>query len=231
MRVRKLAVIVALLLASVAGSGADVRPARAQAEGDAAADTAATRGRAAREAKVAVTRSAWMFGGGAGYGITDPRFDFYKPGSEPGPTLNVRLGYAASPRTVVGIEWAQFDVRPDTISWRFRALMPTVTWYSKGRADNASQAFLRLGAGWGQMIGGAARVERSPALVVPPRPDTTITATIRDDGFALLGAVGYEWRYGRRYGIAPQAQVAFVNVAKGYNGIWGEVSLQVNRYW
>jgi hypothetical protein len=230
MRVRKLAVIAPLLLASVALAGLAVRDASAQAAGGAAvSDSAAadrSSRRAAREPRV---RSAWMIGAGGGYGVVDARFHFFKPGSEPGPTSNLRLGYAAHPRTVVGLEVAQWTAKPDTIRWTFTAVTPTVTWYSKGRGDNTNQMFLRLGAGWGHAEGGVAYKTGAVPLVVGR--DSIITNRVKDDGFGLLGAIGYEWRFGRSYGLAPQLDVAFVNLARGDNALWGAASLQINRYW
>uniref|UniRef100_A0A832MLY7 Porin family protein n=1 Tax=Eiseniibacteriota bacterium TaxID=2212470 RepID=A0A832MLY7_UNCEI len=228
MRVRKLAVIAPLLLASVVCLGADARHASAQAAGGAAlSDTAKARGRARRERGAPSERTAWMVGAGGGYGVVDPRLNFYKPGAEAGGTIQWRVGYAASPRTVVGIESTQWSAKPDTIRWLFSAVAPTVTWYSKGRANNANQMFVRLGAGWGHAEAGAGRVVGRTVA----GEDSVVTERINDDGFSLLGALGYEWRFGRRYAIAPQLGVTFINLSRGYNSLWGEASLQINRYW
>lgn len=60
--------------------------------------------------------------------------------------------------------------------------------------------------------------------------DTT-TYELDDDGFAMLGAIGYEWRWRKHWAFAPQAEYLYITAGQGLSAYVASLSLQVNLYW
>lgn len=77
-----------------------------------------------------VPRTSWMVGFGLGRGTAKPSVSGVRPSSETGGTSNLRFGYAASPSTVVGVEFSNWSATPDSQKWTFRGTMPSLTWYA-----------------------------------------------------------------------------------------------------
>lgn len=141
-------------------------------------------------------RTAWMFGFGAGYGMGGPSTDAGSPDQESGGTGSFRIGSGVSPNAMVGLEYLSWSASPtDSTSWEISIAGPSLTWF------HSSNAYVRGMVGWGSM---------KTDFTVPPSVAVT---RIHDDGFALLAAAGWEWRYRRRLAIAPE--VTYAQIAAG----------------
>lgn len=241
MRFRKLAAVTPLLLAIAL-------VALALGAGDPAAQTAAPPAAAvpdtalkppvtapAKTKKPGIppaTRRSWMVGFGLGYGTAKPSVSGVRPEAENGGTTNLRFGYAVSPRTVVGAEFSSWSAKPDSQEWVFRGSVPSITWYDLKYLPKGS--FLRAGVGYGKLKTTVTSISIIYDPNLPPyggnRPDTT-TYVLNDDGFSMLGAIGYEFRWRRHWAFAPQAEYMYITTGGGISAYVASASLQVNLYW
>lgn len=204
MRFRWHAAVTTLLL-----SLAVTAPAFAQGAG---ADT--SRAGTLRARMEPAPRTGGMFGFGGGYGLAGPRGE-NAPDPEPGGTFHLRVGTGVNSRAVVGIEYVSWSVNPtDTTTFNFTAAGPSLTWYWP------SNLYVRGMVGWGS-------AEASWEEGTPP---AHTMAHVDDDGFALLGAVGWEWRYRRRFAIAPEAQIVHIGLGNSASFAAASGSLSLNVY-
>lgn len=237
MRFRKLAattpllLAIALVLPALDASRSAAQPAATPAP--AAADSLKPPPAAPAKSKAPkiapVPRKSWMVGFGAGYGTAKPSLSGVRPPSETGTVLNLRFGYVASPKTVVGVEMSQWSAKPDTLAWLFRGGMPSITFYDPRYLPKGT--FVRAGVGYGRIktdFNSYGTVYDSTLGGV--RADTT-SHVLNDDGFALLGAIGYEWRWRKHWGIAPQVEYMYLTAGQGLSAYVASASLQVNLYW
>ena len=206
MRFRKLAAVTSLLSTLAA--------APCVAQESAAPDTSVTVPSPRRTGTAPQPRTGWMMGVGLGYGIAGPHAEG-SPAHEAGGTTHFRFGAGVGNRAVVGLEYLAWSTSPtDSTSWDLIAAGPSLTWYWP------SNLYTRGMVGWG--FGEAVfTTGAGPALVVN---------TIHDDGFAFLGAVGWEWRYRRRLAIAPEAQYLYLGLTNVNKYSVASGSLSFNWY-
>jgi hypothetical protein len=206
MRFRKLAAMMPVLLSLVVTA-----PAMAQeAAAPAVPDTTAT-----KPARVeAQPRTGWMFGLGLGYAMGRVKSGSLEQENEASGTFHLRVGTAAGPSTLVGIEYLSWGSNPtDTTSSDVLVIGPSVTWFWR------ENFYVRGVVGWGS-------VKADLVAGAPPAP-----FHVDDDGFAYLAAAGWERRWGRRLAIAPEAAYAGVMAGEGtFADIWA-ASLQFNFYY
>lgn len=206
MRFRKLAAVTSLLSTLAA--------APCVAQESAAPDTSIAAVGTRRTSTAPQPRTGWMMGVGLGYGIGGPHA-VGSPGHESGGTTQLRFGAGVSSRAVVGVEYLAWSTSPtDSTTWDVIAAGPSLTWYWP------SNLYVRGMVGWG-MGEATFTTGEGAALVVN---------TIHDDGFAFLGAVGWEWRWRRRLAIAPEAQYLYVGMTKENKFSVASGSLSLNWY-
>lgn len=206
MRFRMLAAVTSLMLSLVVAV-----PSIAQES--VAVDSSITVGSPRRPAiLMSQPRTGWMLGFGGGYGLAGPKVPTESPDREAGGTFHARLGSGVSRSALVGIEYLTWGATPtDSTSWAVVAAGPSVTWYWR------SNLYVRGMVGWAM---GKAEFETGTA------PATSLVS-IHDDGFAFLGAVGWEFRYRRRLAIAPEVQYLRLGLASRttYDVMSGALSL------
>ena len=221
MRFRTFAAVVPLLLASTlilpGASNAADEPKPGEAAPPAAAPTKKPKKPRARIAPA--PRTAWMLGLGFGYGNGAPSLGTIDPDKEWGGMTQVRLGYAAGPTTIAGIEYMSWSATPDTNSWKMTGVGPSVTWYW------SKQGYVRGMAGVGI-------VDVSLDAADPDVPGSPLTHHhAQDDGFAFAAAAGYEWRLYRRWGVSPEIQWLRVNAGDDVKGRIFAAGVQFNYYY
>jgi hypothetical protein len=167
-----------------------------------------------------------MLGLGAGFGYSSAYVDGQRPDANTGGTTHLRMGYAATPTQIVGIDVSKWSSKPDSSNtpWSASAICPTFTWFR-------GNTFLRGGLGYGTL----AAEEYAYETVYDFNQGRYVTSRVRhkvsDDGFAWLAAGGYEWRYGRRLGIAPQLEYFHVSAQRALSANVYDASVQLNYYW
>ncbi len=181
-----------------------------------------------KKATTPVTPSAWSVGFAYGMGSVEQKVEGKRFDREIGPSANVRLTYAVKPNVSVGAEMSQWESAPDSSTWTFRGIMPSVTI----RADQGKLkgGWVRFAAGGGVMRSRFTALQNSPATVVPAYVDT-LRYEVSDDGFAAALGLGYEWRWGKRLGIGPMAEITYINAGPGRSANFANVSLNLNWYW
>ena len=171
-------------------------------------------------------RTAWMLGAGLGFGWSKAYVEGQNPDGNTGGLYNFRMGYAAKPTEIVGVEVSSWSASPDSSEtpWSVGVISPTFTWFR-------GNTFLRAGLGYGKLTAEAWGYE----TVYDFNQGRYITNRVRvetsDDGFALIAAGGYEWRYGKRLGIAPQVEYVHVTAPRALSANLYDASVQLNIYW
>lgn len=183
----------------------------------AAAQTADTTFAPGRRARVEpAPRTAWMFGVGAGYGYGAPRTPAAAPDQEGGGTFQLRVGAGVGGGALLGLEYLTATASPtDSTSWEIVGGGVGVTWFWP------SNLYLRGTVGWAQV---------GSSLLADGAPPGTPPSRLVDDGFAFAGAVGWEWRYRRRLGLAPQIEYLHAGLARSTSVRLASASLHLNWY-
>lgn len=129
---------------------------------------------------------------------------------------NLRLGYAVSPKVVLGLEtsaWSkQVDEGEFDSTWSLGVATFGATWYPA-----AGGFFMRGGIGVGR-----AKVEVDLG--------DGFTASADDTGFGLTTGMGYEWRLTRRFALGPQLDLNYVDIGDGASMNWFNVTLGLNWF-
>lgn len=163
------------------------------------------------------TRQGFVLGFGLGGGSAQGRVDgdsdvLVETDRTGGVAFSLRLGYAVSPRLVLGLEssgWGRSDEERlfgETAEIKTTLAVTTIgaTWY-----PTEGGFYARLGLGIG-----VARQEYDFG---------TLNAEIEESGGALLLATGYEWRLSRTFALGAQFDVGVIGlgdieVADGMGG-------------
>ena len=154
-------------------------------------------------------RTAWMLGLGAGFGYSGAYVNGQNPDANTGGTTHLRVGYAATPTQLVGVDISKWSANPDSsqTGWSASAICPTFTWFR-------GNMFLRGGLGYGTLSAEKYGYVTAYDFNLGMYVTTRVREKVSDDGFAWLFAGGYEWRYGRRLGIAPQAEYLHITAQR-----------------
>jgi hypothetical protein len=233
MRSWKLLTVVPILLATVLVAPSSAKKAKtskpAAADTSAAAQKATAPPKHSKPAKAAVPpapRTAWMLGAGFGFGWSKAYVNGQNPDGNAGGMYSFRTGYAVTNDHIVGIDLTKWSAKPDSSNtpWSVQTIVPTFTWFRGNK-------FLRLGVGYGSLEAESYGYE----TVYDFNQGRYVTNRVRvkqsDDGFAWLAAGGYEWRYGKRLGVAPQVQYLHVTAQRALSANEYDASLQLNYYW
>jgi len=235
MRSWKLLTVVPILLATVL-----VVPCSAKKKSSKAAPAAAAPAADAGAAKTAppkhakppkvkvppAPRTAWMVGAGFGFGWSKAYVNGQNPDGSTGGAWYFRTGYAVKPTLVVGIDMTNWSSSPDSSStpWSVMTACPTLTFYR-------GNLFLRGGLGYGSLTAEQWGYETVYDFNQGRYVTNRVRHQVSDDGFAWIAAGGYEWRYGKRLGIAPQLQYAHVTAQRALSANLVDGSVQLNYYW
>jgi len=229
MRSWKLLTIVPILLATVMVVPCSAKKKSSKAETAPAAAKPAPppkHTKPPRKKVVPITRSAWMLGLGAGFGYSSAYVNGQHPDANTGGMFHFRTGYAVTPSQLVGVDVSQWSAKPDSsvTGWSATAICPSFTWFR-------GNAFLRGGLGYGTLKaekwGYVTSFDFNLGVYVTRR----VKEEVSDDGFAWLAAGGYEWRYGRRLGIAPQLEYFHISAQRALSANTYDASVQLNYYW
>lgn len=129
---------------------------------------------------------------------------------------NLRIGYAVSPKVVLGLEtsgWSkQVDEGNIESTWSLGVATFAATWYPA-----AGGFFLRGGVGVGH-----AEVEWDAG--------DGLTLAGEDSGFGLTTGLGYEWRLTRRFALGPQLDLNYVDIGDGISMNWFNVTVGLNWF-
>ena len=221
-----LAVLVVPCSAKKAKTSKQAAPAATDSTAAAKATPPPTHSKPAKAKVPPAPRTAWMLGAGLGWGWSKAYVDGQNPDGNGGGMYSLRTGYAVTNTQIVGIDLTKWSAKPDSSEspWSVQTIVPTFTWFRGNK-------FLRGGLGYGSLEA----EEWGYETVYDFNQGRYVTNRVRvkksDDGFAWLLAGGYEWRYGKRLGIAPQLQYLHVSAQRALSANEYDASLQLNYYW
>jgi len=138
-------------------------------------------------------RDGWTLGLNLGGGTAGVNFSGFDTNREGGAAGNFRVGYAFQNQFAVGLEGAAWTKNENDQTVTFSFGGPAFTFYP------GSQGFyLRGGIGVG-----TAKWEAQ---------DGGVTYSVSDNGFGVLGAMGYEFRLARKFALGPQVDFNYAKV-------------------
>ena len=165
-------------------------------------------------------RSGMVLGFNVGAGSAEAKFDgdggSISSDRESGGGGNLRIGYAISPKVVLGLETAGWSKKVEDgnvdSTWSLGVAAFGATWYPA-----AGGFFMRAGVGVGR-----AEVKWDAG--------SGLTASADDTGFGLTTGLGYEWRLTRRFALGPQVDLNYVDIGDGVSMNWFNVTLGFNWF-
>lgn len=145
-------------------------------------------------------------GGSAGINVTG--VDSNREGGFGG---NFRVGYAFSPQVAAGLEGNMWTKNVDNETWTFSVGGPAITYY-----PGATGFFVRGGVGVG--------------TVDYSLKSGGVTLSSSDNGFGFLGAMGYEWRLGKKFALGPEFDYAHAKVNDNLSMNYFNFTMGLNWY-
>jgi hypothetical protein len=153
-------------------------------------------------------RRAWMVG--FDYGLGSGSFNgtglaafsglgpegFSASTREWGKVVQFRFGYALRPSAAVTFSRTNWSKTLNGDDWKIGLSAMNYTWYPEG-----GQFYVRGGFGVG---------DASDKDIIDQSTGQHILHI--DDGFGMVGAVGYEWTVYKRMSLAPQAEAAYISL-------------------
>jgi hypothetical protein len=175
------------------------------------------------------TRSGFFigFGLGGGNAAWDWGFESDDDPSEGSGVGQFRIGGAVSDNLILGLEtsaWVKdYDVdfgagEEGTATLTFSAATFGATWFPQNMGW-----FLRGGVG----------LATAEAEVTWESSGFDLSGTKTENGFAVLGATGYEWRFTRKFAFGPAVELMFLGIDSDLvkDVIVVDGALEFNWYW
>jgi hypothetical protein len=166
------------------------------------------------------SRESFVIGIGVGGGVAN--IDFVdvsgQDNDENGGVGYFRFGRAVGDNLILGLEasgWGtEKTIDGDDTDWAMGYLAATLTWF-----PGNGGTYLRGGAGFAGTEFKAVQGAR--------------TVSEEEDGFVLLGALGYEWRVTKHIALGPQIEYAYLHIDGDLvdNAGYASGSIQLNYYW
>ena len=160
-------------------------------------------------------RSGFFIGFNLGGGTADINVDNFDTDREWGGAGNFRLGGAIKNNLLLGAESTAWVKDEDGATVSLSSLLFGVTYYPGDMGF-----FLRGGIGFGSSsfeadLGGGFRLSKD------------------ETGFALAGAVGYEWRLTGKFALGPQVEFTYMNIGGDLvdTANFFDATLGFNWYW
>lgn len=165
------------------------------------------------------SRKGFFMGLGLGGGIASVDLvDVSDEDTEGGGVVFLRLGGAIRDDLILGLETSGW-VKEETVNgvssdWTLGHVSAALTWFPGNMG-----VYLRGGVGLA-----FSSIESRGA---------GIRVTNEEQGFAVIGALGYEWRVTPSFALGPQIEYDYLHIDGDYvnRGGYTSLSLQLNWYW
>ena len=166
------------------------------------------------------SRESYVIGVGVGGGVANVDIVDVtgEDNDENGGVGYFRFGRAVGDNLILGLEasgWgAEKTVNGEETDWALGHFSATLTWFP--------------GNGGTYLRGGAGFAGTEVKTVQGGR-----TVSKEEDGFAMLGALGYEWRVSKHLALGPQIEYVYFHIDGDLvdNAGYASGSIQLNYYW
>lgn len=156
-------------------------------------------------------RDGWTIGLNLGGGTAGVNVSGFNSDRETGGAGNFRVGYAFQNQYAVGLEGNGWTKKVDNETWSFGFGGPSFTFYP------GSQGFYVRGA-----VGvGSVKYEAKSG---------SVTLSASDNGFGVLGGMGYEFRLARKFALGPQVDFSYARIDEDLSINYWNFTLGGNFY-